>query len=279
MAWNLFPLYEWTRPICGMYIHYDPDSANDVFVNYYAADWWARTELVSVYWAGSWWHSEVDVRINTKFVDPTYRNAYPAPGHGDGQGITTHELGHFVGLNHSYYPTTMYGSPINPNGQVETVYMRDLHSDDIFGMNALYPPLHRLYHGGIHDHFYTASLGEANFADANLGYSYEGHAGYVWTSAERGTTSLYRLWHAGIGDHFYTTNPAERDFAIGLGYAYEGIAGYVWPTPYRAGNAAFYRLWHGGLGDHFYTRSWDEVLFATTLGYAYEGIQCYVHAR
>ncbi|MEW6189290.1 MAG: hypothetical protein AB1466_04155 [Actinomycetota bacterium] len=37
MAWNLFPLYQWTSPICGMYIHYDPDSTNDVFVNYYAA--------------------------------------------------------------------------------------------------------------------------------------------------------------------------------------------------------------------------------------------------
>lgn len=53
----------------------------------------------------------------------------------DLQSVVTHEAGHFLGLDHSStYAATMYAS----TGSGET-QQRDLHSDDIAGVCALYP--------------------------------------------------------------------------------------------------------------------------------------------
>lgn len=122
--------WNWARS--NMYIYYDAYSQNDVAVNYYAVSWTGMTSI-SRYWLNGWYFAQADVYINTKYCDPTYRSYYPTSNRYDGQSTMTHELGHFVGLGHSYYPTTMYayGSP-------GTTYKRDLHYDDILGIQAIY---------------------------------------------------------------------------------------------------------------------------------------------
>ena len=81
---------------------------------------------------------------------------------------------------------------------------------------------------GVGDHFYTTSAAERDNAIANVGYTDEGTACYVFNSQAQGTTPLFRLLNPNNGDHFYTTSAAERDNAIAnISYIYEGIACYV----------------------------------------------------
>jgi Matrixin len=52
----------------------------------------------------------------------------------DLQGVATHELGHALGLSHSF----VSGATMRPNTVGDLVYMRSLHADDIEGVQALY---------------------------------------------------------------------------------------------------------------------------------------------
>lgn len=127
--------------------------------------------------------------------------------------------------------------------------------------------VHRSYHPGTGEHFYTTDLGEAQCCGFNLeaadyfrlyagshaglvafyrcltpwgfhfytqsptceGTTVEGVMGYIATASDTaGSTPLYRVFLGASGDHFYTTSAAERDNAIAGGYVDEGVAGYVW---------------------------------------------------
>ena len=88
-----------------------------------------------------------------------------------------------------------------------------------------------LYSPSGTDHFYTTNAAERDNAAANLGYSEEGTAAYVFSTAVCGSVPLYRMYNPSIIDHFYTTSAPERDNAINnLGYHDEGIAAYVNPV-------------------------------------------------
>ena len=94
------------------------------------------------------------------------------------------------------------------------------------------------------DHFYTTNKSEADNADTNLNYAYEGvnGIGYVYISQQSGTVFLYRLYKPNqdptkMGDHFYTTDQAEADNAdINLGYHYEPENIYILPSPPKPTN-------------------------------------------
>ena len=111
------------------------------------------------------------------------------------------------------------------------------------------------------NHFYTTSEEEKAAAEAN-GYTYEGQAGFIFTSDADSLAPLYRLNNPDKLDHLYTTSEAERDEAEAAGYIYEGIQGYLYPDfgqgPYPPDWKPFYRLYDVALSDHFYTTSTDE---------------------
>ena len=95
-------------------------------------------------------------------------------------------------------------------------------------------PLYRYYKGGTQDHFYTTNSQEiGTTTPGQIGYKFEGIAGYCYSSPTEYTVPLYRYWQPNKADHFYTTNSAE----IGTtthgqtgkhGYVSEGIACYVY---------------------------------------------------
>lgn len=64
--------------------------------------------------------------------------AFATDGRSDGfdiQAIATHEIGHFLGLDH----TSIVSATMNPTGGRGTVFPRVLKSDDIIGASTLYP--------------------------------------------------------------------------------------------------------------------------------------------
>lgn len=123
----------WNNAGADMEIYYSTISQNDVNVDNFGQTPWAGRVLIYEYWLGRWYFSQVDMQINTYYTNATYGSILPTSSRYDGQSIATHELGHLVGLDHSYYPTTMYyqASP-------GTTWMRSLHSDDIAGIKAIY---------------------------------------------------------------------------------------------------------------------------------------------
>lgn len=123
----------WNNAGADMEIYYSTISQNDVDVDNFGSTRWAGRVLINEYWLGRWYFSQVDMEINTYHTSATYGSILPASSRYDGQSIATHELGHLVGLEHSFYPTTMYLS-----AEPGTTWMRSLHSDDIAGIKAIY---------------------------------------------------------------------------------------------------------------------------------------------
>lgn len=126
--------------------------------------------------------------------------------------------------------------------------------------------MYRLYNPNSGEHFYTASLGEANNLK-NVGWRYEGHA---WRAPTSGTP-VYRVYNPNAGDHHYTTSAAERDHLVSVGWRYEGIG---W---YSGGSRPLYRLYNpnANTGTHHYTTSPVERDNVIRAGWNYEGIGWY----
>ena len=91
-------------------------------------------------------------------------------------------------------------------------------------------PLHRYYSPGSGDHFYTTNTEEIGTTrqgeTGKHGYKYEGHIGFVYSSAQPLTVPLYRYYNGKTGDHYY-----KLDEYLPPGYRYEGIQCYVY-APY-----------------------------------------------
>jgi len=145
--------------------------------------------------------------------------------------------------------------------------------------------VHRYWHEGHHDHFYTANAGEIGTttpgATGNHGYKFESSSFSVFTHHHHGLVPVYRYWHEGSHDHFYTANAGEigatNPGQVGNhGYKCEGILGYVSPHEFP-GAIAIHRYWQEQHKDHFYTTNAGEI--GTTQvgqvgnhGYKYEGV-------
>jgi hypothetical protein len=150
--------------------------------------------------------------------------------------------------------------------------------------------VHRYFHGGNKDHFYTTNAGEIGTTTpgqtGNNGYAYESSSFTVFTHHHHGLLPVYRYWNANTKDHFYTANPSEINANnVGQtgnnGYTNEGILGYVSPHAFP-GSVAIYRYWHHGNTDHFYTSNAAEIGTTTpgavgNHGYAFEGILGYAY--
>lgn len=136
--------------------------------------------------------------------------------------------------------------------------------------------LYRLYNPSSDDHFYTASLSEAENAVITYSYIREISSGLVATSANdclcgASFRPVYRLYRS--GDHFYTSNEAEAVDAVNIyGYMREGIAFYCADQlNYCGATLPLYRYQRNA--EHFYTT--NPTADAALLG-TYEGITCYI---
>jgi len=145
--------------------------------------------------------------------------------------------------------------------------------------------VHRYFHPGHHDHFYTTNAGEIGTTTVgqtgNHGYAFESSSFTVFTGPHHGLVPLYRYIHPGTHDHFYTANPAEIGAvspgqAGNHGYTCEGTLGYISPHEFP-GSVPIYRYNHEQHHDHFYTTNAAEI--GTTNvgqtgnhGYKFEGI-------
>ena len=95
-------------------------------------------------------------------------------------------------------------------------------------------PLYRYWN--LKEHFYTQNKDEIGTITLGVtgkyGYTYEGKAGYCYTSQVAGSLPFHRYYNR--FEHFYTTNVDEiGTITVGAkgkhGYTYEGVACYVLP--------------------------------------------------
>jgi Repeat of unknown function (DUF5648) len=129
--------------------------------------------------------------------------------------------------------------------------------------------VHRMYHGGSGEHFYTTTRGEG----VSVGH-HEEAANYFHTASSPapGLVPLHRCL-MDYGKHFYTTAPNCEGVTPGHE---EGLLGYISPTP-QCGAVALYRSYNPRSQDHFYTTSAEEHAHATAQdGYTDEGTTGYV---
>lgn len=102
------------------------------------------------------------------------------------------------------------------------------------GQPANAAPFYR-FHGAapFTDHFYTASVSEANTVLGN-GYAFERVEGYIFTTQVSGSVPLYRLNKCFVIisgkcdlEHRYTISTDSKNIMVNSGWGYDGIAGYV----------------------------------------------------
>ena len=157
-----------------------------------------------------------------------------------------------------------HSSPYSPDYCVVTVSDHDeiKEAEAIDGFTAMY----RMYNPNSGEHFYTASLAEANQL-ASAGWNYEDVAWYAPTEGE----PVYRMYNPNSGDHHYTTSALEKNMLSGAGWSYEGIG---W---YSGGDTALLRLYNpnASTGSHHYTTSANEKASLEAAGWQYEGIGWY----
>lgn len=98
----------------------------------FVEDWPLSDGLAETVWhidqqTGRIWEADVYINMDNRIGDPD-ETTY------DLESILSHEIGHFLGLSHSYHPrATMW--PALEHGQI---FMRDLNEDDIEGIKAIY---------------------------------------------------------------------------------------------------------------------------------------------
>jgi hypothetical protein len=141
-------------------------------------------------------------------------------------------------------------------------------------------PIHRFYHQGHLDHFYSANITEGT----PNGYSPEGVAFQLSSTQAAGLVPVYRYWRADVKDHFYSTNGGEigviHPGATGKhGYVCEGVLGYISPVS-MPGTTPVYRYFKEASNDHFYTTNGSEIGAVVSgtygnLGYMCEGVLGY----
>jgi hypothetical protein len=141
-------------------------------------------------------------------------------------------------------------------------------------------PIHRFFHSGHLDHFYSTNITEGT----PNGYTPEGVAFQLSSTPVAGLVPVYRYWRSDVKDHFYTTNGGEIGVvtpgASGqFGYVCEGVLGYISPVS-MPGTIPVYRYYKEASNDHFYTSNASEIGAVVkgsqgNLGYVCEGVLGY----
>jgi hypothetical protein len=128
--------------------------------------------------------------------------------------------------------------------------------------------IHRSLHPVTGEHFYTASLAEAQCCGFQLETA---NFFQLYAGSHPGLAAFYRCYSPG-GFHFYTQDPGCEGVPVN-----EGVLGYIATAAGTAGSIPLYRLYLGSNGDHFYTTSAAERDNAVaSYGYLYEGIAGFV---
>jgi hypothetical protein len=104
-------------------------------------------------------------------------------------------------------------------------------------------PIHRYFHPGTGDHFYTQD------SSVPAGYKDEGIEWYIFKTQEAGTVAFNRWYNRGTGDHFYTTD-ITGELATQGGYVSEGNIGFLY-TRQASGSQPVYRWYQTGLMSKF----------------------------
>jgi len=137
--------------------------------------------------------------------------------------------------------------------------------DDVGGCRI---GIHRSLHPTTGEHFYTASLDEAQCCGFQLEIA---NFFQLYAGSHAGLVPFYRCYSPG-GFHFYTQDPGCEGVPVN-----EGVLGFIATNEGTAGAVPLYRLYLGSNGDHFYTTSAAERDNAVaTYGYVYEGVAGYV---
>ncbi len=89
-------------------------------------------------------------------------------------------------------------------------------------------PLHRYWHPGFGNHFYTTNFAE--LGAGRDGWIYEGVQCHVPAQPGAGTVPLYRYFNGALTDHCYTTNWGELGYGR-YGWELEGIQCQVYAQP------------------------------------------------
>jgi V8-like Glu-specific endopeptidase len=125
-------------------------------------------------------------------------------------------------------------------------------------------PIHgrveRFFDSATNDHFYTASLAEANQIRATLPTYHD--EGSPWGTPDKGTNTVdvFRFFDSATGDHFYTNSAAERNNIIAHNptYHFEGVAFEAYTVP-AAGTLTLERFFNTIYGVHHYSASAAET--------------------
>jgi len=142
-------------------------------------------------------------------------------------------------------------------------------------------PVHRYWHEGNKDHFYTTNGGEIGTITAgqtgNHGYKSEGVAFYLVQDPYPGLAPVTRYYHDGQHDHHYTANPGEN--VAQHGYKHEGVLGHI-AVNQVPGTIPVFRYYSEQSKDHFFTTNPQEIGTTTqgqtgNHGYKSEGILGY----
>jgi ELWxxDGT repeat protein len=105
-------------------------------------------------------------------------------------------------------------------------------------------PLYRLYNLQTRRHYYTTSIGEANFLQnlvragmpgfgTTLGWRLEKIEGFIYDAPQGNTVEVFRLYNSRVGTHLFTESAAVRDAVLrafptewtqhaSLGFAFQG---------------------------------------------------------
>jgi Repeat of unknown function (DUF5648) len=118
----------------------------------------------------------------------------------------------------------------------------------------------RFFDTATNDHFYTASVAEANQIRATLPTYHD--EGSPWGTPAKGTgaVDVFRFFDTATGDHFYTNSAAERDSIIAHNptYHFEGVAFEAYTAP-GAGTLTLERFFNTIYGVHHYSASVAET--------------------
>lgn len=230
--------------------------------------------------------SDDGVVINFRHFGRNAAGAYPY----DQGRTTTHEVGHYLGLEH---PWGLYGGC--PNGDIPYCYSNgDLicdtnpQSNEIYGCpfqpescGSLDPYTNYMNYtdDACMDQFTVEQIYRMRcFLENYRPYLFELSTIAPSIPCSDGLTPVYRLYSEGLMVHLYTTDENEKNVLdAGPVWRYEGVAWYVYPN-YRDGTVPVYRLYSDALKVHLYTTDENEknVLNATNI-WNYEIIAWYVY--
>ena len=168
-----------------------------------------------------------------------------------------------------YYHFIQYGQYEGRSGKPSEVRSSGTYVKLPTTGNASTQYMYRLYNPNSGEHFYTASMDEANNI-MKAGWKYEGIG---WTAPVSSSKPVYRLYNPNGGDHHYTMDLSEKNHLVDVGWKYEGVGWYSADSNGRP----LYREYNPNAktGSHNYTLDLKEDKMLVSAGWRHEGVCFY----